>query len=541
MGFDKRNLMFKDLPLDDAIVDALASQGFTEPFEIQADVIPVAVAGTDVLAKAPTGSGKTLGFGIPMIQLSNKAKPHKPTGLILSPTRELAEQIKKDLQAVAGEVDVTVTAVYGGAGIGRQISRLERGVDILVACPGRLLDLIEQRKLDLGSVETVTIDEADQLCDMGFLPDIKRIMKQVSNDAQVLLFSATLDNDVSQITKAFQDNPVEFDITTEEIDLTHQEHHWILAPVDKRASMLAEMLQDNERTIVFSRTKRGAERLARQLTNHGLPASSIHGDKSQRQRHTALEQFKNDDVFILVATDVAARGIHVDNVARVVNFDVAADHKDYVHRSGRTARAGNSGKIVNLVRPEDKKKAKFICKDLGIEFDLDTETASTHETVALPVPKPKKPSRGGSGRGGQGRGGAGGRGRGGSGSGGQGDRRPRRGDSDDESKPRSRRKPPRSKSRSSDDSEKSNDWRPSKSKPGAKRNGKPGSKNRSKPGARSEDGSASRGGKPKKKQQRREADSNSRSKAKPGKAGRSGKPRPKSKSGGKSQGSAKRS
>ncbi|MFC2153679.1 DEAD/DEAH box helicase, partial [Actinomycetota bacterium] len=331
---------FADIGLPDSIVAALERNDIDTPFPVQAAAIPDALAGRDVCGKAPTGSGKTLAFGLPILTRVPEARSRRPASLILTPTRELAAQIRKELAPYAKVMDRQVFAVFGGVRYQPQKDWLNRGVDVLVATPGRLEDLIEQGAVDLSEVGIVAIDEADRMADMGFLPAVRRILDQTATKRQTLLFSATLDGDVAVLMRDYQSNPVQHDAATEEIDVDAMEHHfWQVERTDK-VSHVADVVNRTGPTMVFTRTRHGADRLAKQLVNSGIVAEAMHGGRSQNQRNRALAAFVSGSIDALVATDVAARGIHIDGVATVVHFDPPNGHKDYLHRSGRTARAG---------------------------------------------------------------------------------------------------------------------------------------------------------------------------------------------------------
>ena len=357
-----------ELGVSAPIVAALAKRGITEAFAIQVQALPSALAGRDVAGRAPTGSGKTLAFAIPVAQTVTRARPKHPRALILTPTRELAAQIAEELRSIIGP-KTSVATFYGGVGFGPQIQALRRGVDIAVACPGRLGDLIRRGECHLDEVEIAVLDEADRMADMGFLPEVRKLLDQVRPDRQTLLFSATLDGAVDVLVRNYQRNPVRAEVApaTDEPDRTV--HTWL--PVDRarRVEVAAELAERHGSTVMFCRTKRGADRVARQLTAAGVSAVAIHGGRTQGQRDRALATFTRGHAQVLVATDVAARGIHVDDVACVVHFDVAGDHKDYVHRSGRTGRAGAEGQVFTLVTSEDTAKAREIQRALGVAGD----------------------------------------------------------------------------------------------------------------------------------------------------------------------------
>ena len=357
---------FRDLGVPADLVAALASRNITEPFPVQAATIPDALEGADVCGKAPTGSGKTLAFGIPLAVRVPPARPKRPRALVLAPTRELAAQIHKELEPLAATRDKRICTVYGGVGYEKQKKALRRGVEILVACPGRLRDLINQHAVRLDAVEFVVIDEADRMADMGFLPEVRRILDETSPERQTMLFSATLDGDVAVLKRNYQRaDAATYEIEGDEVDV-NLEHHFEELEMTERAARAAELVRAHGSTIVFTRTRHGAERLAKQLKTSGVDAEAIHGGLSQAKRDRALSGFKNDRVEALIATDVAARGIHVDAVACVVHFDPPADAKTYIHRSGRTARAGATGTVVSFVARDQRSASSRLRKELGL-------------------------------------------------------------------------------------------------------------------------------------------------------------------------------
>ncbi len=357
---------FHELGVPADLIAALRSRDITEPFAVQAATIPDALRGSDVCGKAPTGSGKTLAFGIPLVVRVPTATARRPRALVLAPTRELAAQIHSDLEPLARVRNKRVCTVYGGVGYEPQKQALRRGVEILVACPGRLRDLIGQGALRLDAVEIVVIDEADRMADMGFLPEVRRILDETAPTRQTMLFSATLDGDVAVLQRNYQ----RADAVTYEIEPAHStaqlEHHFEELDATGRVARAAELVRAHGSTIVFTRTRRGAERLAKQLTTVGVDAAAIHGGLSQGKRDRALAGFKSYKVEALIATDVAARGIHVDAVACVVHFDPPVDAKTYVHRSGRTGRAGATGTVVSFVAPDQRASSRTLRRDLGI-------------------------------------------------------------------------------------------------------------------------------------------------------------------------------
>jgi superfamily II DNA/RNA helicase len=359
---------FAHLGVPAFICDALEQRGITTPFEIQAATIADGLAGRDVLGRAPTGSGKTLAFGVPIVANAGevgRCTPRRPAALVLAPTRELAEQITTELRTFSGRI--RVDAVYGGVGYGSQLTALKRGVDVLVACPGRLEDLIQRRDVDLSDVVYVVLDEADRMADMGFMPAVRRLLDQTSPARQTLLFSATLDGDVARLTRDYQRDPVRHEVGEETPDVRAATHRfWTVERVD-RNPIVAEVVNAAWPSIIFTRTRHGADRLARQLVKLGIETAPIHGGRSQSQRNRALDDFTNGRVHALVATDVAARGIHVDGVASVIHYDPPEDHKTYVHRSGRTARAGADGLVVSLVQREHERELRKMQRQIGLD------------------------------------------------------------------------------------------------------------------------------------------------------------------------------
>ncbi len=363
---------FAQLGVPSRLADALATQGITSPFPVQAATIPDGLAGRDVCGKAPTGSGKTFAFGLPILAKVEKAKRGRPRALVLAPTRELAEQIKKELAPLARNVGRHVFAVYGGVGYGGQISAMRKGVDVLVACPGRLEDLIEQGVVVLSVADLVVLDDADRMADMGFMPSVMRLLDQTSPVRQTLLFSATLDGDIAKLSKRYQTDPVRHEAASVETDELDAVHHFWLVDHHDRTQHTADLINEFGKSIVFTRTRRGADRLAKQLEKLGVRAVAMHGGRSQNQRQRALDAFSSGKARALIATDVAARGIHVDEVASVIHFDPAGDHKDYLHRSGRTARAGATGTVVTLVTHEQKRDVLKMQRDIDIDAPQET-------------------------------------------------------------------------------------------------------------------------------------------------------------------------
>ena len=365
--FAETTIQFTDLGIDQDLVDVLAKRGITTPFEIQTLAIPDGIAGRDVCGKAKTGSGKTLAFGIPMIQRISKAKPHRPTGLALVPTRELAVQVCKELEPLAATRGLTFEAIYGGSPIEKQIAALKRGVDFVVATPGRMIDLIQQEELSVADLEGVVIDEADRMADMGFMPQVEWILRRAKKDHQTLLFSATLDGMVGALISRYQTDPVTHEVASNDVTVAEMEHRFLAVHEMDRVRVAARIVEASNRTIIFSRTKWGADKLTGKLLGEDVKAAAIHGDLRQAQREKALSDFQAGKVKCLVATDVAARGIHVDDVDVVIHYDPPSDAKTYVHRSGRTARAGESGVVVSLVLWNEELEVRKLLRRLGMK------------------------------------------------------------------------------------------------------------------------------------------------------------------------------
>jgi superfamily II DNA/RNA helicase len=358
---------FAALGVPERIVNSLNKQGITAPLPIQAATIADALAGCDVSAKAPTGSGKTLAFAVPVAARVSRGAPKRPRALVLAPTRELASQIADTMRPLLATQGLKVHAFYGGVGFGPQFNALRKGTDVAIACPGRLEDLMARGDIRLSDVDMVVIDEADRMADMGFLPCVRRILDATAPDRQTLLFSATLDGAVDVLVRDYQHEPVRHEVAINEEDLGRVTHRFDDVAHADRVERCAEIVNDEGTSIVFVRTKHGADRLAKQLSRLGVPASAIHGGRSQAQRERALAAFKAGKVQVLVATDVAARGIHVDQVTRVVHYDLPADPKDYVHRSGRTGRAGADGMVIAFVVPDQRNAARALRKALSLD------------------------------------------------------------------------------------------------------------------------------------------------------------------------------
>lgn len=377
------DVTFAELGLPASIIEQLDRRNMSSPFAIQAAVIPDALAGRDIAGRAPTGSGKTLGFGLPVVAKLTDAKPKRPVALVLAPTRELAEQIMAELVPFTKAVGHAATSIYGGVGYGNQKNALNRGVELVVACPGRLEDLIQMGAISLRDVVTVVVDEADQMADMGFLPAVRRIVDATSPNRQVLLFSATLDGPVAKLVKDFQNDPARHEVGPKGPDI-HAAHHvfWNTDRAD-RNNVTAGVIDRCGPTIVFTRTRHGADRVARQLAKLGVNAQPIHGGRSQGQRDRALAAFKDGSADALIATDVAARGIHVNGVSAVIHYDPPADGATYHHRSGRTARAGATGTVVSFVEPGTSKDVRKLQKEVGIQVEVTPPDLDDLEVAAL--------------------------------------------------------------------------------------------------------------------------------------------------------------
>ena len=370
------SISFADLGVPHALVRRLEARGILEPFPIQEAALPNTMAGKDVVGKAPTGSGKTLAFGLALVARTGRAAPRRPQGLVLVPTRELAAQVQKELGQLTQDRGRRIICIYGGTSYNVARKALSSGVDIVVACPGRLEDMLEQRALDLSDVTTVVVDEADRMADMGFLPAVRRILSMTPANRHVMLFSATMGPDVNSLVREFTRDAAIHDVVGEEAP-SDVEHFFWRVPREQRAEICAQIAQKYERAIVFTRTKHGADRLARQLVDRGVSAVPIHGDRTQAQREKALRSVQNGSIRILVATDVAARGIHIESLPCVVHFDPPTQATDYLHRSGRTGRAGQTGTVISLVGEDVIGHVKRMQKVLGVPVGLDVpDTAS---------------------------------------------------------------------------------------------------------------------------------------------------------------------
>jgi superfamily II DNA/RNA helicase len=364
------SMTFAGLGLPAELVNALAREDITEPFPIQELTIRDALAGRDICGKAKTGSGKTLAFGLPLLSRIGHANPGHPRALVLVPTRELANQVTTALRALGTASDRRVRAVYGGVSMDPQIDALRKGADVVVGTPGRLIDLMERGELSVTEVEVLVIDEADRMADMGFMPQVQKVLYRMTQPHQTMLFSATLDGAVKRLVDRYMDDPVQHLVAETEPTVEEMEHRFFLVHQMDKVKVVASIARGVERTLVFVRTKRGADRLVTQLDREGVRALAIHGDLRQGARERALADFIAGKVSVLVATDVAARGIHVDAVDVVVHYDPAEDHKAYLHRSGRTARAGESGVAVTLQLWNQENDTRVIQRRLGLQIPV---------------------------------------------------------------------------------------------------------------------------------------------------------------------------
>ncbi|MCW2936897.1 MAG: putative box helicase [Actinomycetia bacterium] len=359
---------FASLGVPDFLVAALADEGITTPFPIQAATLPDAMAGRDILGRAKTGSGKTLGFSLPLVArlASGVTRPGRPRGLVLVPTRELATQVQEVLEPLAQSMGLRVTTIFGGVSYRPQITAMTRRTDIVVACPGRLADIIGQGHCDLGDVEITVLDEADHMADLGFLPTVRRLLDDTPGDGQRLLFSATLDGAVDVLAKTYMTRPVLHSVD-EAASPASLEHHVFTVTFEDRVSVVADLASGDNRSLVFTRTKHGAEKLAKKLTESGIPAVDLHGNLSQAARARNLGKFSAGHVRVLVATDVASRGIHVDGIDLVIHADPPAEHKAYVHRSGRTARGGATGTVVTVQTRSQSRDVSRMMREIGVK------------------------------------------------------------------------------------------------------------------------------------------------------------------------------
>ncbi|WP_425559009.1 DEAD/DEAH box helicase, partial [Cryptosporangium minutisporangium] len=381
---------FLDLGVPAAAVDVLAAGGVLAPFPIQTATLPDTLAGKDVLGRGRTGSGKTLAFVLPIVSrlaaAGARRRAGRPRGLILVPTRELATQVHAALRPLADATGLTTTTVFGGVGLGKQISTLAGGIDVLVACPGRLEELIRMGHCDLGGVEITVLDEADHMADLGFLPSVKRLLDRTPADGQRLLFSATLDNGVDVLVRRYLTKPVTHSVDPEVAPVATMVHHVFLVGADNKAEVVRQLASGRDRSLLFTRTKSGARRLARSLTAAGVPAVDLHGNLAQNARERNLAAFTSGAVKVLVATDIAARGVHVDDITLVVHVDPPAEHKAYLHRSGRTARAGADGVVVTIATPDQQSDVRVLARKAGIAPTTVSVRPGAAEILALTGP-----------------------------------------------------------------------------------------------------------------------------------------------------------
>ena len=381
-------LSFSELGVVPSVVNVLKEQGITEPFEVQAKSIPDILDGSDVCCRAPTGSGKTLAFGLPLLTNCKPAHPNYPTALIVTPTRELAEQISKVLEPLAKQTKLSVLAIYGGTSYGKQRQRLGKGVDIVVATPGRLIDLMENGTIHLDDVNAVVLDEADRMADMGFIDPVCHILDHCAKDRQTILFSATLDDDVATLVKKYQNRPVKIEVGPKEVSMESMKHFFWLMPNTRKSKLTSDAIKKGGRSMIFCRTRRGVDRVGKELRAENLSVAVIHGGLSQNQRDKAMERFIYGDCLALVATDVAARGIDVEGVQCVIHYDPPENGKAYKHRSGRTARAGAYGSVISLVQKPQKRDYHKIQRQAGINIQFTSpEFDKLPERVEYTPPK----------------------------------------------------------------------------------------------------------------------------------------------------------
>ncbi|MCQ4207453.1 DEAD/DEAH box helicase [Streptomyces longispororuber] len=389
---DAPAVSFADLGLPAAVLRTLGELGVREPFPIQAATLPGALAGRDVLGRGRTGSGKTLAFGLALLSRTagRRAEPKHPLALVLVPTRELAQQVTEALTPYAEALRLRMATVVGGISIGRQAAALRDGAEVVVATPGRLHDLIDRGACRLGRVRITVLDEADQMCDMGFLPQVTEALDQVRTDGQRMLFSATLDRDVDQLVTKYLHDPAVHEVDPSAGAVTTMEHHVLVVHGPDRYAVVTEIAARDGRVLLFLDTKHGVDQLTRHLRAHGIHAAALHSGKSQPQRTKTLAQFKNGQITALVATNVAARGLHVDDLDLVVNVDPPTDPKDYLHRAGRTARAGGSGRVVSLVLSGQRRELSRVTTEAGIE--PTTTKVRSGEAVLSRITGAKAPS-----------------------------------------------------------------------------------------------------------------------------------------------------
>jgi superfamily II DNA/RNA helicase len=416
---------FRSLDVPEPVARELDRRGLTTAFPIQAATLPTTLAGGDVLGRGRTGSGKTIAFGIPTVARiagsSTRREPKRPRGLVLVPTRELANQVVEAIEPLGAALGLRTTVVYGGVGQNPQVSALRKGVDVLVATPGRLEDLISQGHCDLGAVEVTVLDEADHMSDMGFLPAVRRLLDRTPKRGQRMLFSATMDNAVDVLVRRYLRDPVTHSVDAASAPPPAMAHHVIHVSAADKGAVVRELASGHGRAVLFTRTKHAAKKLARQLSAAGIPAVDLHGNLSQNARERNLAAFSSGEVRVLAATDIAARGIHVDDVELVIRVDPPAEHKAYLHRSGRTARAGAAGSVITLVTPEQKRDVATLVRLAKVNPTTLSARAGSEElrrivgpeapkvaasSVATATPNRSTPNRAASNRGGSRRGGS---------------------------------------------------------------------------------------------------------------------------------------
>jgi len=393
---DRQHVTFAELNIDSDIVEALASKGILEPFPIQAQTIPLGLEGQDIIGQAKTGTGKTLGFGLPLIQRLGPSPEHGVKAVVVVPTRELCIQVAEDLELATSNRDTQVVAIYGGKAYEGQVEALKAGAQIVVATPGRLLDLASQRLISLKGVQTMVLDEADKMLDLGFLPDIEKLFAQVPEARHTMLFSATMPGPIVTLARRFMNRPIHIRANDPDEGLTQAniKHIVYRAHSLDKDEVIGRILQAEGRgkTVIFTRTKRAAARLVEELNDRGFPAAAVHGDLNQEQRERAMAAFRSGKKEILIATDVAARGIDVDDVTHVINHTVPDDHDNYLHRVGRTGRAGKTGIAVTFVDWDDLHKWKLIDKalEMGVGEPTETYSSSPHLYTDLGIPEGTK-------------------------------------------------------------------------------------------------------------------------------------------------------
>ena len=404
---------FDQLGLAPSLLEAVAAAGYSEPTPIQAKAIPAVLEGQDVLAAAQTGTGKTAAFTLPLLHRLGETQQKKPRVLVLAPTRELAAQVNESVRTYGKAGSIRSTVIFGGVGYQPQIGQFKKGVDIVVATPGRLLDLLQEGHADLSNIETLVLDEADRMLDMGFIHDIKRVLKYVPEKRQTLLFSATFSKDIRKLASNLLNKPVEIDVAPRNATADRIDQKVVMVEKPRKRAVLSHLIKENgwHQVLVFARTKHGANRLCKQLDSDGLPAAALHGNKSQNARTKALDGFKDGKIQVLVATDIAARGIDIESLPYVVNFELPNVSEDYVHRIGRTGRAGEAGEAVSLVGPDERKLLKDIEKLIGKQIErmtvegVDLRAGENDEADERPARRPnnkgghgnRPPKRGGGG------------------------------------------------------------------------------------------------------------------------------------------------